>query len=87
MSIFALTFCVLGVCICVFYLYLEFAFFKFREWYNRSELRTRWKRSYFRSRMPYIFTGQTVLTKDNATPEQLEFMRKTEEEWKLKKYN
>ena len=76
-----------GVCICVFYLYLEFAFYKFREWYNRSNLRSTWKRSFFRSRLPYFITGQTVLTKDNATKEQLEFMEKTEEAWKQKKYN
>ena len=76
-----------GVCLCVFYLYLEFVFYKFREWYNKSQLRAKWKRSYFRSLLPHLITGQTVLTKENATEEQLELMRKTEEEWIQKKYN
>ena len=79
--------CLAGVSICVFYLYLEFVFFKFREWYNRSQLRESWKRSYFRSRMPYLITGQTNLTKENANQAQLEFMEQTEEAWKQKKYN
>ena len=77
---------IIGVCISVFYLYLEYVYFKFREWYAGSEVRARWKHSWFRSKMPYIFTGQTNLTKENATAEQLEIMARTEEEWRKLKY-
>ena len=66
---------------------MEYVYFKFREWYASSQIRELWKKSKLRKRMPFLFIGQTTLTKENATPEQLELMRRTEAEWNKFKYN